>query len=88
MIEAYAEEMVSLDVQGEFRRQGMKLAERAKMWQEQFTDCRPVADLGQEIRAIRKKIVPFIADPRGRVAMVAYRYQVASSPCEHVIPIA
>lgn len=82
-IEALAEEAVALDQVGVYRETGERCAEAARRWMEQFQDHRPVSDLGQEVRAVRKVLVQLVADPREAVIRVAARH-LARCPHQRV----
>lgn len=82
-IEAFAEEAVSLDKVGVYRETGERIAEAARVWMEQLVDGRDLAEVGQEIRLVRKMLVGMVADPREAVVRVASRYLAASSSCPH-----
>jgi len=84
-IEAFAEEAVSLDTVGVYRDTGEQLAEMARLWLEQVTDGRPLAEVGQELRKVRKMLVQMVADPREAITRVASRYVAATSPCIHQV---
>lgn len=82
-IEAFAEEAVSLDQVGIYRETGERLAEVARVWMEQLVDGRDLAEVGQEIRQVRKMLVGMVADPRDAVVRVASRYLATSVSCPH-----
>lgn len=82
-IEAFAEEAVGLDTVGVYRETGERIAEVAREWLEQFHDRRPLADIGQEVRRVRKMLVSMVADPREAVVRVASRHMAATGLCLH-----
>lgn len=82
-IEAFAEEAVSLDQVGVYRTTAENLAVCARTWIENFHDHRPLPEIAQEIRAIRKELVRLVADPRESVSRVAARHLAATTTCIH-----
>lgn len=82
-IEAFSEEAVSLDRIGIYRDLAEALAETAREWLEDVADKRPLAEIAQEIRTIRKRLVQMVADPREAITRVAARHLALSSPCTH-----
>ena len=82
-IEAFAEEAVALDAEGQYRELGTQCAEAARRWLEEFHDHRPAADIGQEVRGARKGLASITADPRGSTDRVASRHLAATSLCRH-----
>lgn len=81
-IEALAEEMVGLDDSGDYRETGQRTAEVARLWMESLVDGRLPAQVGQDVRLVRKKLVPLVCDPRDAVERVASRH-VARTICPH-----
>lgn len=82
-IEAFAEEAVSLDQVGVYRETGERLAEAARRWLEELADGRPLPEVGQELRQVRKRLVSQVADPREASSRVASRFVALSEPCIH-----
>jgi hypothetical protein len=67
-IEAFAEEATSLDGNREYGDAGEVLAEGARRWMERVADGDDLAAVAQDIRRVRKHIVPHVFDPRARTA--------------------
>jgi len=82
-IEAFAEEAVGLDPVGVYRELAAAIAETSRGWLENFHDHRPLPELAQEIRGLRKELVKLVADPREAVSRVASRHLAVSTPCIH-----
>lgn len=85
-VEAFAEEATAMDTTGETAKTSDLMAECARVWMEQVVDAkRPVADIAQEIRGVRKALMPHVCDPRGpaAVARVASLYVDQQQPCNH-----
>ena len=82
-IEAFAEEAVALDKVGMYRELAEELADKARHWLEDFEDKKPLPEIAQMIRTIRKNLVKQVADPRGGLNRVASRYLAFSTPCKH-----
>lgn len=72
-VEALAEEATSLDSKGEYTETSERLAEVGRVWLERVIDSEPSewADVGQQVRAIRKELVQQVHDPRGPAERVA-----------------
>lgn len=64
-VEAYAEEAVTLDPYGRWVDECRRLAKIARDIMIKFSDGVNKADLAQEIRVIRKRLVASVYDPRG-----------------------
>ena len=73
-IEAFAEEAAALDTIGVCRDAAEGVAEDARLWMEAFQDESPALDLAQQVRAVRKNLVPVVCDPRGSMGRVASRW--------------
>lgn len=82
-IEALAEEAVSMDQVGVYRETAGYIAETARLWMEHFFDQKPLTELGQQVRQVRKMLVQMVADPRQAMARVASRYMAVLTPCIH-----
>lgn len=85
-VEAFAEEATAMDTTGETSKTSELMAESARVWMEQVMDeKRPVADIAQEIRSVRKALMPNVCDPRGPegVARVAALHMERHQPCNH-----
>jgi hypothetical protein len=76
-IEGFAEEAASLDTVGVYRPISLAIAEAARRWMTAFIEGTPDPELGQQIRKVRKKLVPMVADPRAKQATVR------GEPCPH-----
>lgn len=83
MSEALAEEMGGLDVSGDYQILSYQLTEKCKGWLEAVSEEVPLPVIAQEIRAVRKHMAPYVADPRGSVQRVASRYVASSFTCSH-----
>lgn len=74
-IEAFAEEIPSLTVSNGGGPTGTQaaeeLAEKARRWLERLLDGEPHAGVGQEIRLVRKGLIPAVSDPRSQAERVA-----------------
>jgi hypothetical protein len=82
--EALADEAVALDPSGEHQAVCGGLGEQVRGWTERLCDgCGP-DEVGQDIRATRKKLTPLVFDPRGSEAVtrVASAY-VWRNGCPH-----
>lgn len=82
-IEAFAEEAVALDTVGIYRHLAGRIAESARHWMEDFSDDRPLPDIGQDVRKMRKNLVPLVCDPRDLATRVAARYLATTRVCLH-----
>lgn len=82
-IEAFAEEAVSLDTVGVYRDFAGEIAEYARHWMEDFMDDKPMPEIGQRVRQVRKKLVPLACDPRDLATRVAARYLASTRICQH-----
>jgi|APSaa5957512576_1039674.scaffolds.fasta_scaffold29674_2 hypothetical protein len=85
-IEAFCEEAVSLDKIGTYRDAAEEMAGNAREWLEGFEDGRPLPEIAQEIRKVRKiliEIVSLVAGQRGSRDRVAARFIAANTPCPH-----
>jgi len=82
-IEAFAEEATTLDKVGVFHDVAEGLAEYARHWLEDFEDRKPLPEIAQRVRAIRKNLVALVADPRDAATRVASRWIAATTPCPH-----
>lgn len=82
-IEAFAEEATTLDRVGVYHDAAEGLAEYARYWMEDFEDGKPLPEIAQRIRTVRKNLVPLVSDPRDAVTRVASRYWAATTPCPH-----
>jgi len=82
-IEAFAEEAATLDLVGVYRQPAEAVAELARIWLENFEDDRPLEEIAQDVRQLRKHLVAFVCDPRDAVTRVASRYITATTPCIH-----
>jgi hypothetical protein len=82
-IEAFAEEATTLDTVGVFWGMAEELAEYARYWLEDFEDGKPLPEIAQWVRVVRKKLVLLVADPRDGYTRVASRYLAATTPCPH-----
>jgi hypothetical protein len=83
-VEAFAEEATAMDTTGETAKTSELMAECARVWMEQVMDeKRPVSEIAQEIRNVRKALMPNVCDPRGSVARVAALHLDRIQPCNH-----
>lgn len=82
-IEALAEEATSMDVARVYSSLSEALAERARQWMEDFQDGGDLPVMGQQVRGVRKDLVPLVCDPRDMTTRVASRYMAASGICDH-----
>lgn len=73
-LEAFAEEAASLDTSGVYRPLATLIADAARRWMCQFVDGVPDPQLGQQVRQVRKKLVPMVCDPRVREKDAALRW--------------
>jgi len=84
-IEALSEEAAGLDQLGLFTQATEGIAEQARQWLERLSDGEEISGVAQEVRTLRKCLVPVTYDPRGaalRIASVILaRYQ-----CPHESP--
>ena len=74
-VEAFAEEATTLDhanLWGDFPE---RLAEQARQWLEHLADAEDPRVIGQQIRGLRKQLVPLVFDPRSPVQRVAFRFE-------------
>jgi len=85
-IEAFAEEAVSLDQVGVYRTTAENIAVCARYWMTDFHDHKPLPEIAQRVREVRKELVRLVADPRESVSHVAARYVAATTPCIHQRP--
>ncbi len=81
--EAFAEEATTLDKVGIYRDLAEGLANYCRYWLEDFEDSKPMAEIGQKVRQVRKNLVEMVADPRDAATRVASRYMAATTPCPH-----
>ena len=81
--ESLAEEATALDKVGMYRALSESLAEDCRHWIEDFEDGKPLAEIAQEVRSIRKPLVAVVADPRDGATRVASRYIAATTLCPH-----
>jgi len=82
-IEGFAEEASGLDTVGMYRDTAEELAEYARFWLEDFEDGKPMPEIAQRIRQVRKNLVALVSDPRDATNRVASRYLAATTPCPH-----
>jgi len=82
-IEAFAEEATTLDKVGVYHDLAEGIANYARYWMEDFQDDKPLPEIAQRIRTVRKNLVPVVCDPRDGVTRVAARYIAATTPCIH-----
>lgn len=80
-IEAYAEEAADLDHVGVFCDLAFGIAEQARVWSEQFADRQDLRSLAQDVRKVRKRLVPLVFDPRDMATRLASA--VLSAGCPH-----
>lgn len=75
-IEAFAEEGSAMAVNGESLvvKLSEGLAEIARLWMTRIADGEALKPIGNEVRTLRKKIMPAVYDPRGPVEKVASRF--------------
>lgn len=64
MIEALADEAVSLDKEMKWVRESRDISARARRWMERFTDRDEPLRLAQDVRLARKQLVVKVHDPR------------------------
>ncbi len=83
-IEAFAEEATTLDKVGVYAETAEKIAELARAWLENFEDERPLREIAQDVRSLRKKLVEMVADPRASASRVASRFIASTTPCIHL----
>jgi len=82
-IEALAEEATSLDTpNGIFTGAGEGLAESARQWLEGFQDKVAPAVIAEQIRKMRKNLMPLACDPRSSIERVAYVH-LNRDACSH-----
>lgn len=82
-VEAMAEEASSMDVpDGETVAFDEDMAEIARVWMENVTDGVDPKKISSEIRALRKKLMPLVCDPRVDVTRVASIYNERGA-CPH-----
>jgi len=82
-IEAFAEEATTLDKVGVYHDLAEGLADYARYWLEDFEDDKPLPEIAQRVREVRKKLVALVADPRDGATRVASRYIASTTPCPH-----
>lgn len=77
--EALADEGIMLDVEGRYVALFAPLSEIAREWMAEITDHlkspQHVRDVAQQMRFIRKALMPMVHDPRGSVVRVASLWQ-------------
>lgn len=78
--EALAEEAVTLGAGKSLSLCCELLAERCRRWLIDLTDQKDPQEIAQTIRALRKKLVPFVYDPR------VLRTASISDVCPHRLP--
>lgn len=83
-IEAFAEEATTLNTDHQIKDPAVTeaIAEAARQWMEQFTDGLNPKDLAQSVRALRKRLIQWVYDPRAPEVRVASIYRHRS--CHHV----
>lgn len=64
MVEAYAEEAITLDPDSRWRQECVNLAKHARGWMVQFSDGLDKFVISQSIRTVRKNLVANVHDPR------------------------
>lgn len=64
LVEAYAEESLTMDPNGKLAPESLRMARNARKWMIQFTDGVNKCTLAKEIRTVRKKLVETTYDPR------------------------
>ena len=82
-IEALAEEATTLDAEiaASFECEG--LAELARLWLSNLADGRDPLEIAQQVRKVRKELVPHVYDPRGVAVRVASAY-LHRGTCPHI----
>jgi hypothetical protein len=85
-IEALAEEATTLSgnpTNKALQKLTEALAEKARKWMEALTDGAGVSGIAQEVRSVRKKLVPKVFDPRETPARIASVYLNRKILCPH-----
>ena len=82
-IEGFAEEATTLDKVGIYHELAEAIADTAREWMERFQDGESLPGIAQEIRKVRKNLVPVVCDPRQAVSRVASRYISSNTVCPH-----
>lgn len=82
-IEALAEEASSMDMQGATIPLDEAIAELARTWMERVGDGQNVRAVAEEVRALRKRMMPSVCDPRGVVQRVASVHIERGQGCPH-----
>jgi hypothetical protein len=82
--EALAEEAITLDDEQANAAGCEMLAEQVRRWLIDLADEREPREIAQSIRSFRKKLVPYVYDPRGIAARVASVYIQRTTTCPHI----
>jgi len=80
-IEGYAEEALSLDRRGAYRTLAAGLAEAARHWMEALESGGGHEAVGQQVRFLRKRLVPKVCDPREEARRLASTYLAGVLEC-------